>query len=107
MKIYKFEHKGIGGETDWVCAPNIKEARDFYSGESGIRSFENFIVKVLTKAELENSYLLDLDEPEPDWDEYEGDLIEDDFCCGYLVIQSFAEYLKTAKYTDMVATTAY
>ena len=42
-----------------------------------------------------------------DWDEYDGDLIEDDFCSGYLIIESFAEYLKTAKYTEIVATTAY
>lgn len=107
MKIYKFEHNVKGGDTDWVCAPNIKKARDFYSSETGINSFEDTIVKALTKKELENSYILDLDVSEPDWDEYDGDLTEDDFCSGYLIIESFADYLKTAKYTDMVATTAY
>lgn len=44
---------------------------------------------------------------ETDWDEYDGDLTEDDFCNGYLIRETFADYLKTAKYTDMVATTAY
>ena len=109
MNIYKFEHNVRGGDTDWVCAPDIKTARDFYSSETGINSFEDTIVKKLTKKELESSYILDLNESEPDWDDedYEGDLTEDDFSCGYLIIESFAEYLKTAKYTDMVATTAY
>lgn len=107
MKIYKFEHNVRGGETDWVCAPNIKKARDFYSSHTGIDSFEDTIVKALTKKELENSHLLDLNESEPDWDEYDGHLTEDDFCSGYLIIESFAEYLKTAKYTDLVATTNY
>ena len=107
MKMYKFEHNVKGGETDWVCAPNIKEARDFYSSETGSNSFEDTIVRALTKKELEKSYLLDLDVSEPDWDEYEGELTEDNFCSGYLIQETFADYLKTAKYTDMVATTAY
>jgi hypothetical protein len=110
MNIYKFEHSVKGGETDWVCAPDIKTAREFYSSETGVNSFEDTIVKKLTKKELEDSYILDLDEPEPDcWDdeEYEGDLTEDDYCNGYLIVKSFAEYLKTAKYVDMVASTAY
>lgn len=107
MKIYKFEHNVRGGETDWVCAPNIKKARDFYSFETGINSFKDTVVKALTKRELEKSYLLDLNELEPDWDEYEGELTEDNFCNGYLIQETFADYLKTAKYIDMVATTNY
>lgn len=107
MKIYKFQYKGKGGDTEWVCAPNIKEARKFYTSESGVDSFEDFIVKALTKEELKNSYLLDADESEPDWEEYEGDLTEDDFSCGYLIIETMEEYLKTAKYTGMVATTNF
>jgi|LakMenE18May11ns_1017448.scaffolds.fasta_scaffold8106085_1 hypothetical protein len=109
MNIYKFEHNVKGGETDWVCAPNIKEAIDFYYSETEVNSFEGYVVKKLTKKELENNYLLDLNEPEPDWDDedYEGDLTEDDFCNGYLIIESFAEYLKTAKYVEMIATTNY
>jgi hypothetical protein len=107
MNIYEFKHDVKGGDTDWVCAPNIKKARDFYSSETGINSFEDTIVKKLTKKELENSYILDLNESEPDWDEYDGDLTEDDFCNGYLITESFAEYLKTAKYVEFVATTNY
>lgn len=107
MKIYKFEHNVKGGETYWVCAPNIKKARDFYSSETGVNSFEDAIVKALTKKELESNCLLDLNESEPDWDEYDGELTENDFCNGYLIVESFADYLKTAKHTDMVATTAY
>ncbi len=61
----------------------------------------------MTKKELEDSYILDLNESEPDWETYEGDLTEDNYCNGYLIVESFAEYLKTAKYVDMVATTAY
>ena len=59
------------------------------------------------KKELENSYILDLNESEPDFDEYKGDLTEEDFCNGYLIIESFAEYLKTAKCADLVATINY
>ena len=59
MKIYKFKHNVRGGYTDWVCAPNIKKARDFYSSETGVDSFEDTIVKALTKKELQSSYILD------------------------------------------------
>jgi hypothetical protein len=107
MKIYEFKHNVRGGETYWVCAPNIKKARDFYASEIGIDSFKDTIVKALTKKELENKYLLDLNESEPDWSEYYGNLTEDDFSCGYLITESFAEYLRTAKHTEIVATTAY
>jgi hypothetical protein len=62
MKIYKFEHNIPGGETDWVCAPNINKAIDFYYDHTGINYFEDIIVKALTKKELESSYLLDVSE---------------------------------------------
>ena len=97
MNIYKFEHNVRGGETDWVCAPTIKEAREFYSSYTGINSFEETIVKKLTKKELEESQLLDVNESEPNWDEYEGDLTEDDFCNGYLITENFCEIFKNSQ----------
>lgn len=107
MNIYEFKHNVKGGETDWVCAPNIEKAMEFYSRETGLNYFQDTIVKALTKQELETNYILDLNESEPDWDTYKGNLTEDDFSCGYLISESFSEYLKTAKYIEIIATTAY
>jgi hypothetical protein len=94
--IYKFTEAGI---TDWICAPNKKEAIGIYDGNPNFAEINR-----LTKEELKNSYITDPNESEPDWDEYEGDDREDDYCNGFKIVASFEDHLKTAKYTELVAT---
>lgn len=101
MNIYEFKHSL--GETDWVCAPNIKEAKKFYKNETGSTD----LPRKVTKKELSQTYLLDVNEDEPDWDDYEGEDIEEDFCNGYKIIETFEEYLKTAKSIELMASTTY
>jgi hypothetical protein len=94
--IYKFTESGV---TDWICAPNKKEAILIYEGNPNHAEISR-----LTKEELKNSYITDPNESEPDWDDYEGDETEDDYCNGYKIVESLEEYLKTAKHTELVAT---
>ena len=94
--IYEFTESGV---TDWICAPNKKEAVAIYEGDINFTE-----IKRLTKDELKNSYITDPNESEPDWDEYEGDDQEEDYSGGYKIIENMEEYLKTAKHTEIVAT---
>jgi len=94
--IYQFTESGV---TDWICAPNKKEAIDIYEGNPNFAE-----IKRLTKDELKNSYITDPNDSEPDWDEYEGDDQEEDYLDGYRIMYTLEEYLKTAKHTELVAT---
>jgi hypothetical protein len=75
--IYKFTEAGV---TDWICAPNKKEALGIYAGDPNSAEISR-----LTKEELKNSYITD---------PYNG----------FKIIESMEEYLKTAKHTELVAT---
>jgi hypothetical protein len=96
MYIYKFTEAGV---TDWICAPNKKKAIGIYEGDPNIA-----VITRLTKDELKNNYIIDPNESEPDWDEYEGEDQEENYCDGYKIMYTLEEYLKTAKHTDFVAT---
>jgi len=103
MWIYEFSYSG--GETDWVFAPNIKEAKDFYLGFTGCGDLTNATVKRVPKSKWSGMYLLDINESEPDPDEVDYD--EDDYCNGYKIQETFAEYAERNTTTDMIATTEY
>lgn len=105
MEIYEFK----GEETDWVIAPNIKEAKEFYTSLSGITNYDLSQIKVrkMLKDELSNSYLLDTDSYEPDEEDQDENYNEDDYCNGYKIISTFEDILKTQKSTDIIATTAF
>jgi len=94
--IYQFTEAGV---TDCICAPNKKEAIGIYEGDPKIAEISR-----LTKDELKNSYITDPNESEPDWDDYEGEDTEDDYCNGYKIMYTLKDYLKTAKHTELVAT---
>ena len=80
MYIYKFTEQG---GTDWICAPNKKEAIDIYEGD-----LDSVEITRLTKEDLKNTYITD-----PDND--------------HEIIESMEEYLKTARYTELVATDTF
>ena len=111
MKIYTFTHSG--GETDWIFAPNIKEAKDFYLKSTGCGDLTATDVEPLPKSKWKQTYLLDINEPEPDETDLEYTLhypnghSEDDYSCGYLIIETFEEYAERNTVTDMIATTEY
>lgn len=105
MNIYEFKAE----ETDWVIAPNIKGAKEFYKSLSGMSDYDLTQMKVrkMLKAELSTSYLLDTDSYEPDEEDQDESYNEDDYCNGYKIISNFEEILKTQKSTDIIATTEF
>ena len=102
MKIYEFKHDS--GNTDWVFAPNIKEAKEFYLNFTKCGDLSLCEVKSVPKKEWESNYLLDVNEPEPYDDE---DYEEGDYACGYKIVETFAEYAARNTQTDMIATTDF
>lgn len=103
MRIYVFEHSG--GEKDWVFAPTMKEAKEFYLGFTQCGDLESTKVETVPKKEWKYNYLLDINESEPDPDEVEYD--EDDYMGGYKIKETFAEYAERNSTIDMIATTEY
>ena len=103
MKIYEFVHSE--GETDWVFAPNIKEAREFYERHTGSDHID-CKVKSGKKSAWKDMYLLDTSESEPD-DLDEDEYNEYDYCNGYKIIETFADYAEKNTITDMIATTEF
>lgn len=103
MYIYEFSHGE--GSTDWVFAPNIKEAKEFYLNFTGCGDLSLTKVKRVPKSKWSEMYLLDPNESEPDEDE--EDYCEDDYSCGMKIIESFAEYAERNTMTDMIATTEF
>lgn len=103
MWIYLFKWKD--GEKDWVFAPDIKEAREFYLNHTQCGDLENCEVSRVPKKEWSSHLLLDINESEPDPEEVEYN--EDDYSCGYKVQETFAEYSARETTTDLIATTEY
>jgi len=102
MNIYEFSHPD--GETDWVFAPNKKEAKDFYLIFTGCVDLTMTEVKILPKSKWNETYLLDPNEREPDEEE---DYNEEDYSFGLKIIETFAEYAQRNTFTDIIATTEY
>jgi len=103
MWIYEFSYSG--GETDWVFAPNMKEAKDCYLRVTGCVDLSETTVKRVPKSKWSKMYLLDPNQMEPYDDEEEYN--EDDYLCGLKIIETFAEYAERNTKTDMIATTEY
>lgn len=103
MKIYRFKYSG--GETDWVFAPNIKEAKEFYLRHTGCGDLSDCEVKSIPKKEWSQNYILDINDSEPDPDEVGYN--EDDYCCGYRIQETFVEYAERNTITDLIATTEF
>jgi hypothetical protein len=100
MCIYEFSCSG--GEKEWVFAPNIKEAKDFYLRFTGCGNLTYTTVKRVPKSKWDEMYLLDINESEPDPDELEYN--EDDYCNGFKIQETFSEYAKRSTAINMIAT---
>jgi hypothetical protein len=105
MKIYEFRHNA--GATDWVIAPNISEARDFFLRIAGCGDFEDMTVKSVAKSKWPTMYILDFHARE--WDEDYPNNKEDDYCNGYKIEETFADYAarNQGPGCDMIATTEF
>jgi len=110
LKIIEFNYNN-GEVKDWVFAPTVKEAREFYANFTGSDLNDKTKVSIVPKKEWHTHYLLDINECEPDiYDEDDEDFIEwneEDYHCGYKIESTFKEYAETHDKTDMIATTAY
>lgn len=90
MKIYEFDY---GGATDWVFAPNIKEARKFYIQFSECGDLDGCTVKSVPKSKWSEMTIIN-----PDEFNEEGE---------YQVIETFKEYAERNTQTDIIATTEF
>jgi hypothetical protein len=102
MQIYEFSWDE---NTDWVFASDEEEAREFYLGHTGCGDLIACEVKEVPREEWKDNYILDINEPEPYDDE--EDYNEEDYSCGYKIIESFEEYAKNNSVTDIICTTAF
>mgnify|MGYP003140102522 CR=1 FL=1 len=103
MKIFDFTWPH--GDSAFVFAPDKDTAVDFYKaqiGEHGLLGCEK--IEEIPKERWSCHYILDPNETEPDPDESYD---EDDYCNGYKIIESFADYAKREKSTDIICTTEY
>ena len=86
MKIYEFDY---GVAKDWVVAPDkedaIKELLSFTGGDEG--DWDK--ITVVSEKDLDNSYMLDVEEYFDDEDIPEED--EHLYSCGYKIIKSFKQ----------------
>lgn len=99
MHIYEFSYPG--GETDWVFAPNIKKAKDFYLRFTGCGDLIDVTVKRVPKSKWSEMYILDINDSEPDG------IDSDDYRSGYKIKETFAEYAEQNTETAMIATTEF
>lgn len=110
MKIIEFNYNN-GEVKDWVFAPTVKEAKEFYVSLTDSDLNDNTKVSILPKKEWNNHYILDISEYQPDiYDKDDEDYVEwneDDYHCGYKIESTFKEYAETHNKTDIIATTAY
>lgn len=104
MKIFKFYWKDVDA-TDWVYAHDKEDAEDFYLGFTQCGDLEGCVIRELPEEEWSTTFITDINEAEPDPDEVDYD--EDDYCCGFKIQESFAEYAKRNSTTDMIATTEF
>ncbi len=105
MRIYEFDWESA---RDWVFAPNIKEAREFYLRFTGCGDLDGCKIKPVLKKKWESTYLLDINEPEPDEDDEEiEDYNEEDYSCGYKIEMTFKEYAEKNTQTDFIASTEF
>lgn len=103
MKIYEF--KWQSDATDWVFAKGINDAKEYYLMQIGRDDLDGCKVNPVPKKEWNNIYIINPDESEPDPDEVEYD--EDDYCNGYKIIESFAEYAQKNTTRDIIASTEF
>jgi len=97
LKIYEIlEYQGKSlsdnNECSYIVAKNIHDADKIYKNHTG--NNEVLLIKELSNNELLKYKIIDYNEPEPDEEEMEElGLSEDDYECGYLITESFQEYL--------------
>ena len=102
MFIYEFKFED---SSDWVYAPKIKEAKEFYLNFTGCGDLSEYTVKRVPVSEWDTTYIVDPNESEPD--EWEDGYNEDEWHHGYKIIESLRQYAERNTTTDMIATTEF
>jgi len=102
MKVFEF--RWPGGEKDWVLAEDKNEAKGFYLRHTGCGDLGGCVIRALSEKELKDHYILDVDVTE---DYEDPEINEDDYCNGYKIIETFADYAARETATDMIATTKF
>lgn len=97
MIAVKFTRSGY----DIVVATNVKEAIQHYS-EYYVGNVVGYIVTIMSDQEMKDIYLTDINEAEPDPEEV--DYNEDDYMCGYKIIETLDQYVKRSTHTHLIET---
>ena len=75
-----FEFKWKTGATDWVFAPDLEEAKDFYISHTECGDLEGCTVTEVPEEKWGEMYIIDPNEITPD-----EEFNEDDYICGYKI----------------------
>jgi|GEM_PF-1575795 len=102
MKIFSFT---FYSDTDWVLAPDEEEACKFYQSFIDCVDLTGCTVKEIPESQWSSMYILDINEFQPDEDD--EDYNEDDYCSGYKIDGTFADYAKDNYSTSLIATTNF
>lgn len=101
FKVFEFEFI-FNNKSDYnelVVAKDIEEAKQYYMQQTNSSSLDGYLVKDLCNT-LDNIYLCDENETEPDPDEEEYS--EDDYCGGYKIKYTLNEYLELNQFTHII-----
>ena len=100
MKIFEF--KWPGGEKDWMFSYDMEEAKETHLSITGCGDHDDCSITAIPESRWSECYILDIsiyEDPESD------DYNEDDYCNGYKIEMTFAEYAAQNTVADMIATT--
>ena len=99
-KIFAFD---FGGVTDWVLAKDPDQAKEFYETFTQCGEVADDEIREVPESEWNTSYILDTEDFEPDGDDHD----EDDYCNGYKIEMTFAEFAEQNSCPEFMATTNY
>jgi|SRR5690606_11561386 len=102
MKIYEFNF-GNGTVKDWVFASDLKDAKKTHESFTGGCDLSDCKITKVPKKDWSTMYLLDTDE----YFNTEDMENEDDYCNGYKIEMTFAEYAEKNFSSDFIASTEY
>lgn len=104
MKVYKFT---AFGDSWWICAKNLDEAKQVYEGDS---ESSNLVIEEVPEDTWSTSYIFDPDQPEPEQYDEEDNLVEyneDEYSNGYKIICSFADFIADCKTSEVMCSTEW
>ena len=101
MKIYAFTFNGA--QTDWVFAPNKKEAKEFYLGYTDCGDLDDCKITSVPQSNWAKINIVDPDDREPTIGDYE----KKEYDNGLKITETFEDYAENNTVTNIIATTEF